>query len=687
MPTGSGSGSGTGGASGSGSKSGSGSRSDIGSKSGSGDKPGSNSNGDGSEAEESSDLGETPDSLDPDYHRYTRLKRDPSRYPRGFVEEYRAQNWRFNNYRERGGREPSDDSFAQVRTQWMEHPFPRKGRLRRRQAQPVRFIPRNYEDSQGNRVLSENVQKRLDEAKEWFVEKGQFDFIRPLGYGGLGLTIQYKWKSSRVGVPDRNVVLKVALDGWEDDDIRIEEKQTRQLGRAAHCIQQIKPEDIGLKPKSKFRFELPDFLDSSSEDSQSSGEESRDDEAPSPPVPTRRWRMTHEPEYMADKADRHRDRINRIEERNAEREGMLIIAEEDAAEGLELKFDPKDWDADHRDYMVLEFMEHGDLAHLLFKIIESGEVVPNRILWNFWLCLIKACIAMEYPPRKFHARRREPVGDNDNEPISNNKGKRIGDDLFEGIPPAKRRWAKKRIVHFDIDPRNIFIGGFDPSSQDGEHELIPRLKLADFGCSRNMKPNKSNFFYFERRRIAKGGYFAPEQFGVEWEHIAPTDPRGWELSEQKVAGNYGSWTNIWGIALTLWQLITHFRPPSPPQQQANAAISKTEPITYCALLLDDPKYARVDIDLRETLVRCMRHEPSNRPTLRTLLQEARKGARKVFPNETDDMIKDWVQRVFFDAPPTSPRAPPEGGSGGSGGNTNSGSGDGSGSGRTGTGDP
>ncbi|KAI0142448.1 kinase-like protein [Hypoxylon sp. NC0597] len=677
------SGSGTGGDSGSGDRSGSGSKSGSGDKSSSGEKSGSNGSGDGSDNEKSSELpDETPYPWEPGYDKYLRRKQDVNRIPQGFVERYRSQNWRFSNYRTIGGKEPSNPTFGYYRTQWLEHPFPRKGRPKRRQ-EPVRFIPRVYQQMEGNRPLRENIQKRLDEAKEWFVEKGRFDFVRPLGYGGLGLTIQYKWRSSEAGIPDRDVVLKVALNGWDDYSIREEERQTRKVARAAHCIQQIKPEDIGLNPRTKFQYELPDMFDSSSEDSQSSGEESREDEPPSLQVPTRRWRTTHDPEYMAEKELRHRERIRQATERNEERQGMLFLAEEEIENGRQPDFDLNDWDADHKDYMVLEFMEHGDLAHFIYKVNELGEEVPNRVLWSFWICLIKACIAMEYPPRKFHARRREPVGAGDNEPINNNKGKRIGSDLFEDIPPAKRRWAKKRMVHFDIDPRNIFIGGFDPSSRDGEHELVPRLKLADFGCAQNIKPNKGNQYYFELRRMGKNGYLAPEQFGVEWEHIAPTKPDGWELSEQKIAGYYGSWTNIWGIALTMWQLITKFYPPVPPQQQANRAINKIEPVTYCALLLDDPKYERVDRDLRETLVRCMRHEPSNRPTLRTLLQEARRGVRRVYPNETDDMIRAWIQRIVLDAPPTPPQAPPESGPDGPGGHTHSGGGDGSGSGRSG----
>lgn len=57
-----------------------------------------------------------------------------------------------------------------------------------------------------------------------------------------------------------------------------------------------------------------------------------------------------------------------------------------------------------------------------------------------------------------------------------------------------------------------------------------------------------------------------EQFGPEWDYIYADKPGprriadqdDWELSEQKIAGNYGPPMNVWGIALVSYsQLHTH----------------------------------------------------------------------------------------------------------------------------------
>lgn len=78
-------------------------------------------------------------------------------------------------------------------------------------------------------------------------------------------------------------------------------------------------------------------------------------------------------------------------------------------------------------------------------------------------------------------------------------GKVLDGQLFEYVPPPTRQWAGRRFVHFDIDPQNseykknpliglrkeadddklqVFVGGLDNEPDcDGEHEMVPRLKV------------------------------------------------------------------------------------------------------------------------------------------------------------------------------------------------------------------
>lgn len=97
-----------------------------------------------------------------------------------------------------------------------------------------------------------------------------------------------------------------------------------------------------------------------------------------------------------------------------------------------------------KDFIVLEFAQNGDLRNLIAKVNEMGNRLPTRVLWSFWLCLIKQCIGMAYYPRKFNPGRRQANGA----------------DLDEVIPPDAQKWRAKNLVHFDFDPLN----GKGPSS-------------------------------------------------------------------------------------------------------------------------------------------------------------------------------------------------------------------------------
>ncbi|RYP36104.1 hypothetical protein DL766_002153 [Monosporascus sp. MC13-8B] len=575
--------------------------------------------------------------------------------PQKFEEEYRAENYRFEKYQAEDSGALSDDALANQRDVWMGRPFPRRGHppairsekvqgySERRMARRRRNMPSLLGNSpHDNDPGFTRARQRFREAQDWFLAQGPFDFIRPLGYGGLGLAIQFRSR----GENPIDVVLKIALDGWVDDDLRKEERATRQLAGAAHCIKIIDPERIGMKKQQPYRFAKPELIDSSSE-GELSGDESPADEPPN--------KRDAETERKIEERERRLER-----RRKAGAKGKSIAGGDDDDE----------WQLDHKDHLLLEFVENGDLSNFIMKLNEKNLVVPNRVLWSFWLCLVRACVAMEYPRskecfspraspelsfqprlvvwllrilrryplRKFHPRRRRNDAeggppnaelaalalDDDDRDLN---GKIVDGQLFEDVPGPRHRWARNRMVHFDIDPKNIFIAGFDMNTRDDEHLLVPRLKLADFGTALNVKPNKS------KNNSASNGTMWP-----------PTDPFGPEMSEQTVAGNYGAPMNIWGIALTLWNVITKCYPPIPPQRQPGPG-----PLTYCHLIRTDPKYNYVDPELKEVLAQCMRHDLKDRPSLLNLSRQAKRAIKRRYGNEPDDFIRAWIHNVLYNA--------------------------------------
>ncbi|KAK8054905.1 hypothetical protein PG993_000132 [Apiospora rasikravindrae] len=65
------------------------------------------------------------------------------------------------------------------------------------------------------------------------------------------------------------------------------------------------------------------------------------------------------------------------------------------------------------DWLYLEYLEHGTLLQFVDACIEVQLYqIPNRMAWRFFLCLIRACIGMAYPPTM-----------------------RLGGNIWESIPP------------------------------------------------------------------------------------------------------------------------------------------------------------------------------------------------------------------------------------------------------------
>ncbi|CAJ2505710.1 Uu.00g131040.m01.CDS01 [Anthostomella pinea] len=398
---------------------------------------------------------------------------------------------------------------------------------------------------------------------------------------------------------------------------------------------------------------------------------------------------------------------------------------------------------------------------------------------------------MEYPPRKHHRLRREPTIPDG--AVACESARRKGmmrelkglgtpiykhaeherdlanyelleGDLLEKYPSrANQDKRKQNMVHFDIDPPNIFIGGLEldragrglwrntrseakakangastepdkstekatdkatekatdkatdkapekttkgavkdtaekdgASSKDkggktnplrvihGQQNRNPTEEMGAFACSSTqecIRQAKRNVYYLNRRWKAKHGFHAPkEQFGPEWDKI-PDRPHGPELVESNIAANYRSHTNVWGIAWTMWILITKYYPPTPPQPQPPYDLPVADPrltdeaielsgrshvISYCPFFLDpaNTDYDYVDIRLRQTISQCMSHDPGWRPSLKHLEYQATQIVRNAaFLGETDEYVRRWVHYWLYEAPSTSGPGGPTGTSG------------------------
>ncbi|RYO79642.1 hypothetical protein DL766_010595 [Monosporascus sp. MC13-8B] len=353
-------------------------------------------------------------------------------------------------------------------------------------------------------VVAGGAWRLLSETKRWFGGPPKFDYQKCLGYGGMGLALHYKYSNPRVGggSEDGDCVLKVSLEGGKDKNIRDEIRATKKLTRAYHSVQMIDPPSVGRPARVLPEEEL-------SSDDSSVPAESSADEAEYEEPPERRRRKDMTPYERAGKLSTHRvqQRRRKLAIKAQETRLRAGAAARERKRSLRTRGkgkeparpDDEDADADagteDHDYIVLEYMKSGDLANMLYRLNEQDEKAPNRVLWSFFLCLIRGCIGMAWYPRRFHPQR----------------GNNPDQDLIEQIPVAGsvEEGCMKRMVHFDIDPKNsmvcfrssrrwlltfirVLIGSVDdPSGGPGsEHRFVPRIKIADFGLADEVKTQK-----------------------------------------------------------------------------------------------------------------------------------------------------------------------------------------------------
>ncbi|KAJ8128522.1 hypothetical protein O1611_g5114 [Lasiodiplodia mahajangana] len=529
--------------------------------------------------------------------------------------QLRSDGWMFEEYRRRNWllQRIDRENISAFRELWLRRTLPRGGRpvgFPRREHVPLRAL--GPPERRRKRVLRPADGQRRDSTG--------VKIVRLLGWGGNGLVALANYRTAP-RQPALTFVIKASLFLWDSQELYREGLMTEKFQRAAHTVQLIPRTRIGLPPQTPYPTSIRREDDSSATED-SSGDDSYDDDKPSDKYlknmrKTRRQQIEEDRPAYISKMEKFDTWLNELHSLERERVENYFAFSPPARLGLGRK-----------DFLLLEHIDNGTLYNLL-------------------------CSRRENSTRG--GVNRHQNSNRGGDPIDiGTSGKRISNELFEQAPVARKRWRAKRTVHFDIDPTNILIAGLDPGAKDDEHKQVPRLKLSDFGIAEDIKPNKRNEYYHSLRRSAKWGYFAPEQFGFDWDYVRQRDGSlieedGPEISEQPIAGNYGAHTNVWGIALTMWQLITKCWPELPPQYQPGTPRLRAH---YCNRILTEEEFSGVDFELREIVAQCMAHNPADRPGPRMLVNRALAGIRKRFPNnprETDDFIEDWVQSNIFDA--------------------------------------
>ncbi|KAI0537840.1 hypothetical protein GGR58DRAFT_470068 [Xylaria digitata] len=115
-------------------------------------------------------------------------------------------------------------------------------------------------------------------------------------------------------------------------------------------------------------------------------------------------------------------------------------------------------------FIVMEYLSRGDGNALIHRCQAMGVMeISEPLLWYFFLCLTRACVAMAWPPN--HGSRNPP-------PV-----------VREEIPNPMQ--GASRIVHGDLHLGNIMFGEYDAVDdiQPACHQGVPVLKMIDFGLA------------------------------------------------------------------------------------------------------------------------------------------------------------------------------------------------------------
>lgn len=157
------------------------------------------------------------------------------------------------------------------------------------------------------------------------------------------------------------------------------------------------------------------------------------------------------------------------------------------------------------------------------------------------------------------------------------------------------------VLHRDLKPSNVLLSGPDarelrsvlPDLSDDETPVI-----ADFGLARALRMSQDRSIAPPDRPIGTPSYMAPEQ---------------WDAQRDRLVG---PWTDVWGLGVILYQLVTGELPFPKPRDESDRPACTLPPVWPHRLLPDIPR------DLEAVIIKCLNKTPGDRyPTARALADE------------------------------------------------------------------
>ncbi|KAI0455902.1 hypothetical protein F5B21DRAFT_513708 [Xylaria acuta] len=232
-------------------------------------------------------------------------------------------------------------------------------------------------------------------------------------------------------------------------------------------------------------------------------------------------------------------------------------------------------------YFFVEYLENGTLGQFQKRIenvttltlpsgLEIPFMLPNRLLWSIFLCLIRACVGMAWPPD--------------------------GLDVVLEVPAPPEPLT---LAHMDMHNNNVMFGGIDEKEE--EHRIVPIAKLIDLGEAHERPTGESRI---------------------------PPDPSAMNRYDNVLhlatyrantgRRNQGIDKNIIDVGVLMAGLVANV---------------PGFVITCQRNMMDTSIHPYLDEDLRVLIQRCLAVDPENRPRLEELIELAGRDNSPFFRDE------------------------------------------------------
>ncbi|KAI0024018.1 kinase-like domain-containing protein [Xylariomycetidae sp. FL0641] len=239
-------------------------------------------------------------------------------------------------------------------------------------------------------------------------------------------------------------------------------------------------------------------------------------------------------------------------------------------------------------YIIMEYLPNGTLERLIEKLRNQDTAIPNRVLWGIFLCLVRASVAMGFPP----------------------EGEGQREEIRPGQDPSP-------FAHRDLHGRNLVFGDTDGSA---EHDLFPILKLIDFDNATDMGEvedfDRDDYDRFDR-------------------------PYGFERLRSPGQRSHGADQNVFDIGQVMSELLTLTQYSDPEERAARCRQNVRR-------LPKDFDRSLRELVLRCLAVN-PRNRPTLEELLNATKAAVLRETPEAVPATSNQEITNFVQRFFYDA--------------------------------------